>query len=124
MYNQCIGKRLKINRNKFGWETLNTPKIKTVFYSDTLAKNDYGTRIRIKCHQRIERKVKTIEGELCTRWEWIESFGVRLDLDGSIHHTDGYEKFYDDLRDHNYMGPLSFMDDLSMRSSIYLGNGL
>ena len=99
MCNQYIGKRLTVNRDKFDWETLNTPKIKTVFYSKLGTENDYGTRIRIKCHQRIERKAKTIEGELCTNWAQIDSFGVRLDFDGSVHHTDGYEKFYDDLRD-------------------------
>ena len=92
-----LGKRPIINRNKYEWETLNTPKIKVVFYSDMwVTKNDYGTKLRFKCHQRIERKAKTIESELCTNWELIDSFGVRLDLDGSVHPTDGYEKFYDD----------------------------
>ena len=78
------------------WETLNTPKIKTVFFSGNYADNDYGTKLRIKCQQRIQRKEKTIDGELCANWDRIDSFGVQLDFDDSIYHTDGYEKFYDD----------------------------
>ena len=85
-----------INRKKFDWETLNTPKIKTVFYSEIYEDSDYGTKLRIKCHQRIQRKDKSIDGELCANWDRIDSFGVGLDFDGSIHHSDGYEKFYDD----------------------------
>ena len=100
----CV-KGLIINRNKFDWETLNTPKIKTVFYSDRGADNDYGIKLKIKCHQEIQRTSKTSEGELCTNWELIESFAVRLDLDCSIHHTEGYKKFYDDLRDHSWEYP-------------------
>ena len=85
-----------INRKKIDWETLNTPKIKIVFYSEWLVPTDYGTKLRIKCHQRIQRKDKSIDGELCTNWDRLDSFGVGLDFDGSIHHSDGYEKFYDD----------------------------
>ena len=93
-----LGKHLLINRNKFDWETLNTPKIKTVFYSHYSAGSDYGTKLRIKCHQRIQRKEKSIDGELCTNWDRIDSFGIEFDFDGSINYTDGYElKFYDDL---------------------------
>ena len=77
------------------WETLNTPKIKVAFYSDWEADNDYGTKLRIKCHQRIKRKEKTIDGELCTNWELIDNFGVGFGFEGSIHHNDGYEQFYD-----------------------------
>ena len=91
-----VGKQLIINRTKFDWETLNTPKIKTVFYSDYIADNDYGTKLRIKCQQRIQRKEKTIDGELCANWDRIDSFGVELDFDDSIYHTDGYEKFYEE----------------------------
>ena len=94
-----LGKQLILNSNKYEWETLNTPKIKTVFYTSRWAENDYGTKLRIKCHQRIERKAKTVESELCTNWELIDNFGVRLDLGGSVYHTDGYENFYDDPRD-------------------------
>ena len=83
------GEQLIINRHKIDWETLNTPNIKTVFYSDWRAYNDYGTRIRFKCHKPIQRKAKTLEAELCTNWDFIDSFGVR-------YHTDGYKKFYDD----------------------------
>ena len=81
------GEQLIINRHKIDWETLNTPKIKTVFYSERSEESDYGTRIRFKCHKPIQRKTKTLEAELCTNWDIIDSFGVN---------TDGYKKFYDD----------------------------
>ena len=82
------GEQLIINRNKIDWETLNTSKITTVFYTNfILNENDYGTRIRFKCHKPIKRKAKTLEAELCTNWDLIDSFGVQ---------TDGYKKFYDD----------------------------
>ena len=96
---------LIINRKKFDWETLNTPKIKTVFYSYALEDSDYGTKLRIKCQQRIKRKEKTIDGELCTNWDRIDSFGVGLDNDDPVYQTDVpdvpvrnevYENFYDD----------------------------
>jgi len=91
-----LREQLMINRKKFDWETFNTPKIKMVFFSSWWTASDYGTKLRIKCHQRIQRKDKSIDGELCTNWDRIDSFGVGLDIDGSIHHSDGYEKFYDD----------------------------
>ena len=94
-----LGGRLIINRNEYEWETLNTPKIKTIFYSYEDRKNDFGTKIRFKCHTPIQRKAETLEGDLCTNWELIDNFGVRLDFDNSIHHTDGYKDFYDDPRD-------------------------
>ena len=94
-----LGKQLIINRHKFDWETLNTPKIKTVFRSSWEAENDYGTKLRFKCHQRIKRNEKTIGGELCMNWEWIDSFGVRLDFNDTIYYNDGYKKFYDDPND-------------------------
>ena len=90
-----LGKRLIINRDKYEWETLDTPKIKTVFYSHMIAENDYGTKLRIKCHQRIERKAETIESELCTNWELIDNFGIQLDSKDKIYYDDGYKKFYD-----------------------------
>ena len=76
-----------INRIQIDWETLNTQKIKTVFYSERVGYGggtDYGTRIRFKCHKPIQRKnrtkkSKTLEPELCTNWDFIDSFGVRLD---------------------------------------------
>ena len=79
-----LGKRLITNRNKFDWETLNTPKIKTVFNSDGRYK-DYGTKLRIKCHQRIQREEKTINGEFCTNWNRIDSFGVGLDFYDAVY---------------------------------------
>ena len=50
---------------------------------------DYGTKIRFKCHKPIQRKAKTLEAELCTNWDFINSFGVN---------TDGYKKFYDEKK--------------------------
>ena len=93
------GEQLIINRNKIDWETLNTSEIKLVFFTsrhESHHENDYGARIRFKCHKPIQRKAKTLEAELCTNWDFIDSFGVRLDFDDSIYHTDGYKKFYDD----------------------------
>ena len=87
------------------WETLNTSKIKTIFYSRNYVDNDYGTKLRIKCHQRIQRKEKSIDGELCTNWDRIDSFGVELNFDDSINQSSSskpssqpvdYENFYDD----------------------------
>ena len=85
-----------INRNEYEWETFNTSIIKVVFNSFMIYKDDYGTRVRFKCHKRIQRKAKTLEGESCTNWDQIDGFGVRLDFDNSIHHTDRYKNFYDD----------------------------
>ena len=92
-----LRKRLIINGNKFDWETLNTAKIKIVFYSVFWTVGDYGTKLRIKCHQQIKRNEKTIGGELCMNWELIESFGVLLDFNETIDYNDDYKKFYDDL---------------------------
>ena len=39
---------------------------------------DYGTRIRFKCHKPIQRKNQTLEAELCTNWDFMDKFGVRL----------------------------------------------
>ena len=86
-----LGERLIINRDKIDWETLNTSIIKTAFSAYSY---DYGTRIRFKCHKPIKRKAKTLEGESCTNWDSINSFGVRLDLNNSIDNTDGYNQFY------------------------------
>ena len=95
-----LGKRPIINRNKYEWETFNTPKIKTVYATaHAFGGNDYGTKLRIKCHQRIERKEKTIGGELCMNWELIDNFGVRLDFTDNDYYdnndnNDVYKKFY------------------------------
>ena len=66
-----------------------------MFDSFVLAENDYGTKLRFKCHQRIERKEKTIGGELCMNWELIDNFGVRIDFTDTFHYNDGYRLFYD-----------------------------
>ena len=38
------------NDAQFNWETFNTRKIKTVFFSPGLSFDDYGSKIRIKCY--------------------------------------------------------------------------
>ena len=59
--------------------------------------NDYGTKLRFKCHQRIKRKEKSIDGESCTNWELIDSFGIGLDLDHvNIGYADEHKNFYAD----------------------------
>ena len=81
---------------KFDWETFNTPKIKTIFYLHQYAANDFGTKIIFKCHAPLKRKKQTLDGELCSNWNLIDSLGVRLDFDVSIYQIDGYKNFYDD----------------------------
>ena len=88
---------LIINKNKMNWETFNTSKIKTVYNLEFWnSENDFGTKIRYKCHLPIQRKTQTLGGELCMNWQFIDSFGVRLDLE-TIYHTDDYKPFYDDF---------------------------
>ena len=60
------------------WETLNTQKIKAVFYTYRRSAVDFGTKIRFKCHRPIQPKERTRGGQLCTNWKLIDSFGVRL----------------------------------------------
>ena len=79
------------------WETLNTSKIKTVYYSEYNSEIDFGTRIKYKCHQFIQRIDKTLDSESCTNWKFIDSLGVRLDIDNTIYHNDSYKHFYDDF---------------------------
>ena len=57
--------------------------------------NDFGTRVRIKCHPPIKRKEKTLQDELCTNWESIDSLGVLLDFHDSTCHAGGCKRFYD-----------------------------
>ena len=61
---------------------MNTSKIKTVFNSPEKVwihdDHDFGSRIKLKCHQSIQRKEKTIEGESCTNWELIDRLGIPL----------------------------------------------
>ena len=66
-----------LNGHKFDWETMNTRKIKVIFNGVPPGVNDYGTRIQIKCHQKIERISQTLDGEKCVNWEFMDSFGIR-----------------------------------------------
>ena len=51
--------------------------------------NDFGTKTRFKCHKPIQRKAKTLDDELCTNWNLVDSLGVRWA------DTEGYTNFYD-----------------------------
>ena len=76
-----------LNEHKSDWETMNTRKIKVIFNAQN-GVNDYGTRIQIKCHQKIERISQTLVGERCVNWEFMDSFGIRS-VNSSVVH-----KFY------------------------------
>ena len=81
------------NDAQFNWETFNTRKIKTVFFSPGLSLDDYGTKIRIKCYLAMNRINRTSDGEQCANWQDIDSYGVRLD---QINSSDNdYRNFYD-----------------------------
>ena len=59
---------------------MNSRKLKVIFNSKAgglRLSNDYGTRIRIKCHQKIERISQTLDDEKCVNWEFMDSFGVK-----------------------------------------------
>ena len=71
----------------------------------------FRTRVRIKCHRPIKREEKTLQDELCTNWELIDRFGVRLDFNDSTCHADGCKNFYDDILPwiyYNRKMPVSF----------------
>ena len=83
---------------------------------DFVSESDFGTRIKFKCHQPIKRKGQTLEGDLCANWKLIDSFGVRLDFEDSINHTNSYKNFYDDPSGY---GPYQYGDGWE-----YFGKGL
>ena len=83
-------------KKKIEWETFNTSKIKTVYYSSQYSENDFGTKIRYKCHLPTQRRKRTLDGDLCSNWQLIDSFGVRLNSNSPITVTERYENFYDD----------------------------
>ena len=72
-----------------------------MFYSESYTLNDYGTKLRIQCHKRIQRKEKSIDGESCVNWEQIDSFGVKLNFDDPVN-TDVHENFYADPPEYWY----------------------
>ena len=63
--------------HQLGWETLNTSKVITYFYSNWRSSDEYGSKIRIKCHPPVARKTETLDGEKCVNWDIIDSFGVK-----------------------------------------------
>ena len=81
------------NDAQFNWETFNTRKIKTVFFSPGFSLDDYGTKIRIKCYRALNRKDRTLDGEQCANWQDVDSYGVRLDQFNSSNND--YRIFYD-----------------------------
>ena len=87
------------NDAQFNWETFNTRKIKTVFFSPggnfVRGYNDYGTKIRIKCYRPMKRKDRTPDGERCANWQDVDSYGIRLDQSNSSDTV--YKKFYDPM---------------------------
>ena len=89
-----FGFKLTLNKYKFDWETMNTRIIKVIFNSkspfDTPGNfwNDYGTRIQIKCYQKIGRISQTFDGVKCVNWEFMDSFGIRSVGSSVVH------KFY------------------------------
>ena len=85
-----------MNRKKIEWETFNTSKIKTVFYSWWNSESDFGTKIRYKCNLPIQRKKRTLDGDVCLNWKFIDSFGVRLNSNFPMTSTENYDNFYDE----------------------------
>ena len=96
-------------KKKIEWETFNTSKIKTVFHSYHKTSTDFGTKIRYKCHHPIQRRKRTLDGESCSNWQLIDSFGVRLNdfnSNSPITDTENYENFYDErnIQDFSNLG--------------------
>ena len=85
------------NDVQFNWETFNTRKIKTVFFSpgrnDARDCNDYGTQIRIKCYGAMNRINRTPDGERCANWQDVDRYGTRLDQSNTSDIV--YRNFYD-----------------------------
>ena len=83
--------RKVINVHKFEWETFNTQKIMIYFFSHTLPffgglfTDNYGSKIRIKCHQPISRRSQTLNGENCSNWRIIDSLEVKASLNESFY---------------------------------------
>ena len=90
------------NDAQFNWETFNTRKIKTVFFSPG-SYNDYGTKIRIKCYRPMKRKDRTPDGERCANWQDVDSYGIRSD------YYTVYKNFYDPM----YSELFDLLDDPS-----------
>ena len=94
---------MTLNGDKFDWETMHTRKIKVIFnaYGGSLLRpsNDYGTRIEIKCHQKIDRISQTVDAEQCVNWEFMDSFGVRIKRRTISEDTyeEWFRKFYDSV---------------------------
>ena len=67
---------------------MGTRKIKVLFFAEASDFNDYGTRIQIKCYQKIERITQTLDAQKCVNWEFMDSFGIKSVGLSAIH------KFY------------------------------
>ena len=100
------------NDAQFNWETFNTRKIKTIFFSPgnspgkksvARAYNDFGTKIRIKCYRAMNRVDRTSDGEQCSNWQDVDSYGIRSD------YYTVYKNFYDPM----YSELFDLLDDPS-----------
>ena len=98
-----LSKTLTSNGDKFDWETMNTQKIKVIFNAEAdhriWTPNDYGTKIQIKCHQKIDRISQTLDAEECVNWEFMDSFGVRIERRtiSEDSYQESVSKFYDSV---------------------------
>ena len=82
---------------KLNWETLNSQTVKIIFSSRGEFEwlNDFGSRIRVKCHKKLTRLEFTSEGEKCQNWENIDSLGVQFSPMTPPPVYDPYANFYD-----------------------------
>ena len=66
------------------------------------SENDFGTKITYKCHLPIQRRKRTLDGEWCSNWQLIDSFGVRFNSNSPITATKSYENFYDERKTQDF----------------------
>ena len=57
--------------------------------SSMFVKEEYGSKIRIKCHQPVIRLNKTLDGDNCVNWEYVDSFGVSENFNESLYYPLG-----------------------------------
>ena len=115
---------------------MNTQIVKIVFSSRGEFEwlNDFGSRIRVKCHTKITRQEFTSKGEKCQNWENIDSLGVQFVPMAPPPLYDPYANFYDPYA--NVYDPLipspepsfffkNFYDPMQMTCyDCYSGSGL
>ena len=109
---------------KFNWETFNSRKIKLAFHSlDSSNEQNYGAKIKIKCHEPIIRKDYTLDGEKCAYWNNVDSFGVKFvpnfDFSRDMKLFPGYELALTGVYE-NFYDPLQFTDESGSRQNNHL----